>query len=199
MKSLINFLLWPAKPLIRRIRAQHEDRMTKLGTAINTTLKGIREVEKRKAEIEALTRKREDDLAKELENIMTSSTQNVFGVVCNELFITNLQKQSEIMGLHDKVLAAQKGEISQEGDALLTISLNVAEVVAYMAKSGMLNQGSAAFLESLRKQKNNIAMSEQAQIETATKIHNTITSHNLAGKEEAFGVCCCFFSVFFQS
>lgn len=94
--------------------------MTKLGSAINQTLKGIREVEQRKKEVEAFTMKQENDLTQELEKIMTRSTGQVLGMVgdCTNNLLT--EQKPEMMDLHKMALAAQKGDLSQEGMKLST-------------------------------------------------------------------------------
>lgn len=66
--------------------------------------------------------------------------------------------------------------------------LTRAEVAAYMAKSGLLDQGAQAFLEKLQHQQQNLVMNEQAQMETVQKLYNTIATRTAANKEEAFAV-----------
>eukprot|EP01127_Copromyxa_protea_P014411 TRINITY_DN4005_c0_g1_i1.p1 TRINITY_DN4005_c0_g1~~TRINITY_DN4005_c0_g1_i1.p1 ORF type:complete len:106 (+),score=26.30 TRINITY_DN4005_c0_g1_i1:49-366(+) len=103
MKKILNFFLYPARPLIRRLRQDNEDRMERIGAAVNQTLQSIRYVQDKKKEIEAVTNKREEELANELEWIMNSATPRILG------------KKPEEMELYKKAAAAQRGEISQEG------------------------------------------------------------------------------------
>lgn len=58
----------------------------------------------------------------------------------------------------------------------------------YMASKGFLSQGGGAFLETLRKQQSQIALSEKAQLETVEQLYDTISTRTNAAKEEAFTV-----------
>eukprot|EP01127_Copromyxa_protea_P014412 TRINITY_DN4005_c0_g1_i2.p1 TRINITY_DN4005_c0_g1~~TRINITY_DN4005_c0_g1_i2.p1 ORF type:complete len:200 (+),score=44.31 TRINITY_DN4005_c0_g1_i2:49-648(+) len=161
MKKILNFFLYPARPLIRRLRQDNEDRMERIGAAVNQTLQSIRYVQDKKKEIEAVTNKREEELANELEWIMNSATPRILG------------KKPEEMELYKKAAAAQRGEISQE------------ELFHYLHKHGHMNGGAANLIHSLRSSQREINISEELQKETAAKLHEKIQQSQNRTHEEA--------------
>jgi hypothetical protein len=85
MRRVVDLLLWPFKPMLRHMREQREAQMERVGAAINETLRTIQLVERKKKEVIELQKKRENEVAEEIEGMMDAALPRILASVCRTL------------------------------------------------------------------------------------------------------------------